>query len=211
MVKKKKEEKWYKKDYGPGFFFFGIFLATMITGFFYIYEPEKEIYVECNGEYINSEYIIDMYLDSYDWEYIDEEIIDFYIDEKGISVFYWDKICRDLLTERLKPELSKSDNLWLDAYLNWFNEEDYEIFCNYRIIWGGENSPNYGGTIDSDKIFFNTGEILLAQEKRPLYFNESLVIVEYREEIDTTSIENDNSDFYVILKLKLNKSIEICQ
>lgn len=152
--------------------------------------------------------IVDVRVEAFDREYINSPVKDFYIDEKRISVFYWDKICRDLLNVRLNETLIKSKNLWLDAR-SWYQTDEVELFCKYNIYWG-EEGDFYGKTLESGEEFFNTTDVLIAQEKRPLKYNESLIHAEWREDIGDTRLVNNNPDYDVILKLKLNQTIEVC-
>lgn len=183
----------------------GIILLALLF-FKVIPDLQEDSTSSCRWE---ESYIMKVNLYPFDWEYIDYKVNDFYIDEKRVSEFYWSKLCRDLLKVRLNETLSKSENLWLDIDWIWFEEHDIELLCDYDIYWG-EEGDFYGRSIEYGKEYFSTEELLLAQEKRPLRYNESRVTVTWREELQQTRLMNDNPDYYIVLKLKLNESIEVC-
>jgi hypothetical protein len=156
---------------------------------------------------------IDVYLHNFDRQELEEQVIDFYVDDKEISTFYWDKICYDLLKIRLNETLYKSGNLWLYNSNSYFYDDDIELSCNYKIFWG-EDGPFYNRAIESNQEFFSSEEVILAQEKRPLIYNESLITTEWREVIpglNNTIIKNENSDFNVVVRLMLNGTTEVCE
>lgn len=165
---------------------------------------EEKTQLNCEDTYFTK-----MRLDPFDYEYLNYQVVDFYVDEKEISPFYWNKICYDLLKVRLNETLSKSENLWLDTRYNYYHEEEVELECNYAIYWG-EEGDFYGRDIESGVEFFGSEEVILAQANRPLKYNESLITTKWREEFMETRIVNDNPDYSVIVNLELNETIEVC-
>ena len=162
-----------------------------------VYGTEQEICEET--------YIMEFGLDYNDWKTIDEEVVDYYVEEKIISSYYWNKLCRDLLKVELNETLSKSDDLWFDSH-SWFDFQGSKLECIYYIHWG-EEWDFKERVVEKGVEYFNQEEILLAQEKRPLKYNKSLISVEYDGEFKETILENNNLDYIVILNLKLNESI----
>ncbi len=148
-------------------------------------------------------------VESFGLEHIDEKVNDYYVHEKQISRFYWDKLCRDLLNIKLNETLSKSENLWLYISDTWYYDKKIELDCRYRVYWGAEGDF-YGREIEYGGEFFGAEEVILAQEKRPLRYNESLIYVYRTEEFEETRVANDNPDYDVVLNLDLNESIEVC-
>jgi len=184
-------------------------LGVFLVGYFiydsFISNPNSQ-------ENCEETYYIEYGLEPFDREYLKDFVEDWYVDKKAVAPFYWDKLCRDLLDVRLNETLSKSENLWLDTY-SYFFDDDTELECKYKIYWG-EEGDFYGRSIENGKEFFSTEEILLAQENRPLKYNESLINIEWGDRFDgefETRLENNNPDYFVVLKLKLNESRMECQ
>ena len=182
-----------------------LFLAFIFFLWKVIPHSTEETQLNCEDTYF-----MKMGLEPFDSEYLDYHVVDFYVDKKEISPFYWNKICYDLLKVRLNDTLSKSENLWLDTRYNYYHEEEVELECNYAIYWG-EEGDFYGRDIESGIEFFSSEDVILAQSKRPLKYNESLITTQWREEFLETRIINDNPDYFVVVNLELNETIEVCE
>lgn len=200
---KNKKEKEAKKNLWVWIIGF-IFIATLFY-FLFITLPHAQQIPELVCE---ETYFIKIGLEPFEGEYIKGVVVDYYIDEKVIHHFYWDKLCEDLLKVRLNETLSKSDNFWLNSYADYF-EKEIQLECNYNIKWG-EIGDFYGREVESGREIFRTEELLLAQLNRPLKYNESLINIEWRELMELTRIKNNNPDYLIVLNIKLNESIMEC-
>ncbi len=161
--------------------------------------------IKSEQETCEETYIMELTLDSFDWKTIDERVVDYYVIDKLVAPYYWDKLCMDLLEIGLNEILSQSDNLWLDTH-SLFYYDSFKLDCDYEIYWE-EEGEFYGVMAEEGWRNFNTEEILLAQEKRLLEYNKSLISVYWEEEFEQTILINDNLDYAVILNLKLNESV----
>ena len=165
-----------------------------------VIEDGKDIQQESCCEHSNF-YNVDV--GALDYEDINDKVVDYYVEEKKLSEFYYDKICRDILEVRLNETLSKNPNFWMSVYSYYYGYS--ELRCEYQIYWG-ERGDFYGNQIEVDDIRINKTDFLLATENRPPKFNESLVIADWDDEIHETKIRNDNPDYNILVNVKINET-----
>ena len=136
-------------------------------------------------------------------EDINDKVIDYYIEEKTLSEFYYDKICRDILEVRLNETLAKNPNFWMDIR-SWYYG-DSVLFCEYHIYWG-ERGDFYGNLVEDNDTRINQTDFLLATSNRPPKFNSSLVTLDWDEDMHETKIRNDNPDYNILVNVKINET-----
>lgn len=169
--------------------------------------------ITCSHSYISS-----LRLNSFDREEFDSKVIDFYIDDTFLSNYYFDKLCDYLIVYRINDTLSKSDNFYYEtrSINNPANDGlDYGLNCEYRIQWNSPYEHSYENTamIDSGEEFFNASNLALAIENHLPKFNKTDIKIDYynwSDNYETSRIINNNPDFDVLLQVRFDKEIKVC-
>lgn len=182
-----------------------IFCIVIVSLVWNLYSNHQNIQVQT----CEKSDIMKISVEAWDMEYIPEMMIDYYVESISLNYFYWDRICDDLLEVRLNETLNKSDNFRLHSFGN-FIKENNELYCNYGIYWDSVDDY-YGKAIKEGIEYFNSVDIVLAQQNRQPKFNKSLISVEWDEDWQETKIRNVNADYDVVLVLKLNNSWVGCK